>query len=43
MKTLIRFKCYHLQYKLGSLTIMIHQRTRKEEKENVIKQLLHRP
>lgn len=34
----MKFKCYHLQYKLGSPTIMIHQQTRKE-KENVIKQL----
>lgn len=37
MKTFMRFKCYHLQYKLGSPTIMIHQQAREEEKENVIK------
>lgn len=40
MKIFMRFKCYHLQYKLGSHTIMLHQQTRQEKKkkENAIKQ-----
>lgn len=33
MKIFMRFKCYHLQYKLGSHTIMFHQQTRQEKKK----------
>lgn len=32
MKIFVRFKCYHLQYKLGSLTIVLHQQTRQGKK-----------